>query len=82
MKPQSGGYTKWSKWTKCSQMCGKGIKKRSRSCTQPRPANGGMDCRRLGPKVQTKSCQNACSEKDIGMVFGIGCSLTQRLQGQ
>merc|ERR1712112_483909 len=43
----SGGYKTpvdggWSEWSTCTKSCGGGQKKRS--CTNPKPANGGKDC--------------------------------------
>merc|ERR1712112_26651 len=43
----SGGYKTpvdggWSEWSSCTTSCGGGVKKRS--CTNPKPANGGKDC--------------------------------------
>ena len=55
-KAVNGEYTAWSEWESCSKSCGEGEQKRSRSCTNPRPANGGSDCSRLGKAVETKKC--------------------------
>ncbi|KAJ2946833.1 hypothetical protein O0L34_g16161 [Tuta absoluta] len=56
----NGGWSAWSQWLPCrcgSQTSGK---RRSRTCTEPAPANGGAPCR--GPSSQTDgeciSCQN------------------------
>ncbi|KAJ0180082.1 hypothetical protein K1T71_004673 [Dendrolimus kikuchii] len=52
----NGGWSTWSAWTEC---CGghegrKG-RRRERSCTAPRPLNGGQPC--VGPNVQkTQDC--------------------------
>ena len=52
----NGSWSDWSSWGSCSLTCGKGIKKRSRTCTNPPPANGGLDC--VGPAEQTSECND------------------------
>merc|ERR1712055_918587 len=47
----SGGYKTpvdggWSEWSTCTKSCGHGMK--YRSCTNPKPANGGEDCDSTG----------------------------------
>lgn len=51
-----GGYSEWTAWSSCNLTCGGGIQSRSRSCTDPRPANGGRRCRRLGPAIEYGKC--------------------------
>ena len=53
-----GGYSKWSVWGKCTVSCGGGEMKRTRSCTNPAPINGGKTCmeQKLGPLVETAKC--------------------------
>lgn len=63
----NGGYTAWSQWESCSKSCGDGLQKRTRSCSNPRPANGGSDCSRLGKAVETKKCNlKSCSAPSCG----------------
>lgn len=54
--PVHGGYSRWSRWNSCSRQCGGGTQQRYRSCTNPRPGNGGRDCSRLEPRKQTRFC--------------------------
>ncbi|XP_067019938.1 coadhesin-like [Acropora muricata] len=49
-----GGFTEWTGFGKCSKSCGGGFQTRSRSCTNPIPANGGKDCQ--GVNEETKVC--------------------------
>ena len=59
--PIDGGLSSWSSWSKCSKSCGGGTQIRSRTCTNPAPANGGKDCSSLGSTDGTQKCNsNAC----------------------
>ncbi|XP_069772736.1 hemicentin-1-like [Narcine bancroftii] len=50
----NGNWASWSPWKPCSRTCGGGQSKRHRSCSNPRPANGGKVC--LGPDIQMQRC--------------------------
>ncbi|XP_034329440.2 SCO-spondin isoform X1 [Magallana gigas] len=39
-----GSWGAWATWGACTKTCGGGRRSRSRFCTNPRPANGGLDC--------------------------------------
>jgi len=52
--PVNGGFSEWSAYSTCSKSCGGGSKKRTRSCTNPAPANGGADCN--GATVDEVEC--------------------------
>ncbi|XP_065641526.1 uncharacterized protein LOC101240728 [Hydra vulgaris] len=42
--PVNGNWSIWSSWSLCSQPCGGGVKSRLRSCSNPTPSFGGLDC--------------------------------------
>ena len=54
--PVNGGWSSWSAWSDCSATaCGtSGTQTRTRTCTNPAPANGGADC--SGPSTETQTC--------------------------
>ena len=57
-----GGWTGWSSWSTCSLDC---TQNKRRSCSEPRPARGGKDCK--GTDVLTQNCTGGlCNgEKNI-----------------
>ena len=52
----NGKYSSWSPWSECSSTCGLGQKKRTRTCNNPSPAYGGLDCTRYGANEQAVDC--------------------------
>ena len=51
-----GGYSAYGDWSACSADCGGGTQTRTRTCTNPAPANGGADC--VGDSSETRDCSN------------------------
>ncbi|XP_053374601.1 thrombospondin-2-like isoform X1 [Mercenaria mercenaria] len=49
-----GAWAEWSSWSTCDVTCEDGTQSRSRTCTNPPPAHGGLDC--VGDKMETKQC--------------------------
>lgn len=56
--PLDGGYSEWSSWSKCLATCGGGVQERFRKCSHPTPAFGGLDCRHIGPALESRECNN------------------------
>ena len=56
--PVHGNYSAWSNWGTCSASCGPGVRKRTRTCTNPEPEYGGLTCteKNLGPNVESSKC--------------------------
>ncbi|XP_031561120.1 A disintegrin and metalloproteinase with thrombospondin motifs adt-1-like isoform X2 [Actinia tenebrosa] len=52
--PVDGKWSDWKAWSACSATCGGGSQSRTRTCTNPAPANGGSDC--VGVKLETQAC--------------------------
>ena len=62
--PIHGGWSDWNEWGICSESCGSGIKKRTRTCSNPLPSNGGVNC--VGDNFEEAQCNNANCPRDGG----------------
>ncbi|XP_060552963.1 hemicentin-1-like isoform X1 [Ruditapes philippinarum] len=49
-----GNWASWSPWSTCDVTCENGTQTRTRQCSDPPPANGGLDC--AGTRTDIKTC--------------------------
>jgi len=66
----NGGWSDFGAWSACSASCGAGQMTASRTCTNPKPANGGAEC--VGQSVLSKECNKSDCQVDFGQM----CSFT------
>ena len=56
----NGGYSLFGEWSECSALCDGGLQTRHRTCTDPAPAHGGLDCE--GDSYEIRECNTvSCS---------------------
>ncbi|XP_063683660.1 low-density lipoprotein receptor-related protein 1-like [Bolinopsis microptera] len=62
-KVVDGGWSEFGEWSVCSAECGGGSQSRSKTCTNPSPANGGQECE--GEDEESRTCNTeACPEPE------------------
>ena len=65
--PVDGGWSDNDDWSECSVSCGGGLQSRVRSCNNPKPANGGADCK--GDAKEERPCNtNPCTGKESNVL--------------
>ncbi|KAL5272728.1 hypothetical protein ACHWQZ_G000802 [Mnemiopsis leidyi] len=52
--PVNGGWSEYGPWSNCTEVCGGGNKTRLRTCDNPKPKYGGLECE--GSESDIKDC--------------------------
>ena len=78
-----GGFAKWSTWSHCSSRCGRGIRVRTRACTETFQGDT-INRRCLGPTIQKRHCHiricpGTCSTSKICVVINVQLSIIKLL---
>ena len=60
----NGGWSDFGEWSECSVTCGGGIKERTRTCTNPPRAYGGLDC--VGDNKEEEACNTQACKVEKG----------------
>lgn len=55
--PVNGGFSEWGSFGDCDKTCGSGIKRRTRTCSNPPPAHGGKNCEGAVDEVEECNTQ-------------------------
>ncbi|XP_053386572.1 SCO-spondin-like [Mercenaria mercenaria] len=76
-----GNWAEWSVWSGCNVLCGKGTQTRTRTCTNPSPAHGGLYCE--GNARETRECQaSSCPVTSCGSKLQYNSSFTNVARGK
>ncbi len=51
-----GNWSSWSPWSSCSLTCGGGNQTQTRTCTNPSPSNGGLNCSTTNTETAIQEC--------------------------
>ncbi|XP_072179392.1 LOW QUALITY PROTEIN: uncharacterized protein [Diadema setosum] len=60
-----GGWSNWSLWSECSLTCAGGIQSRTRTCTDPVPQGGGINC--TGEELGERICNDVPCPGCLGL---------------
>ncbi|XP_066297373.1 uncharacterized protein [Branchiostoma lanceolatum] len=59
--PVNGNWSEWTSWSSCNVTCGLGNHSRSRSCDNPSPQHGGVNCSGSLEEVRTCDSGRPCA---------------------
>ena len=63
-----GSWTGWHSWSRCSIVCGRESRTRTRSCTNPRTAYWGKPCDGINEERMKCKLQSKCTH-DRPIIF-------------
>ncbi|XP_031569460.1 uncharacterized protein LOC116303960 [Actinia tenebrosa] len=63
--PINGSWSEWGPWSEGTRTCGGATRYRTRTCTNPPPQYGGLDCE--GPEKETQGCNNEPCPAQVGL---------------
>ena len=58
-----GGWSAWDDWSACSAACAGGTQSRSRTCTSPKPEQGGAQC--AGEEEEERACNTEPCKTEV-----------------
>ncbi|XP_077984887.1 uncharacterized protein LOC144439473 [Glandiceps talaboti] len=72
-----GQWSKYNLWSECTATCGGGTQYHTRTCDEPAPLNGGLDC--YGVASETRSCNDkecpSCRELEAPENGDLDCNV-------
>ena len=65
--PVNGNWGAWRPWSTCTKTCGGGVKRRTRTCSNPAPKSGGRAC--TGSSAESQACNTSpCKGKRLQLL--------------
>lgn len=73
----NGQWAEWSGYPACSAICGGGIQTRTRTCSNPAPANEGLDC--PGMPTECRTCNTGICRRRYQRLLSMAFEKTKLL---